>query len=338
MRIDRLVIVTDAWEPQINGVVNTLRNTKIELERMGIEVRMITPQGFKTMPLPTYPEIKIALVRTRTISGLIEGMKPDALHIATEGPLGWAARAAAIKNSWPYTTAYHTRFPEYFSSRTRIPASWIYPLIRLFHRSSSAIFVPTPKMIKFLEGKQLVNLKLWTRGVDHSIFKVRVNQPKSEEPIFIFVGRVSLEKNIEAFLELDLPGKKIVVGDGPSMTSLSASYPGTCFLGYKTHSEIAALLNQADVFVFPSRTDTFGLVMVEAMACGLPVAAFPVEGPIDVIGDSGAGVLDEDLGRACIRALKIPKHLPVERAHDFTWEKATKQFYECLTPIEYSRD
>ncbi len=330
-----LVIVTDAWHPQVNGVVRTLMNTSREIQALGYRVSMITPEAFRSVPCPSYPEIRLALTTSRTIEAKIEALAPDALHIATEGPLGWAARAAAKRRGWQFTTAFHTRFPEYVNARTGIPVSWLYALFRRFHAPSRAVLAPTQAIIDDLNQWRFSNVTYWSRGVDHNIFYPRCEQspPKPDKPIFIYVGRLAVEKNIEAFLSLDLPGEKWVAGEGPLEANLKARYPAVNWIGVLPQDKLAEVYSQADVFVFPSLTDTFGLVMVEAMACGLPVAAYPVAGPIDVVGTSRAGVLSNDLRQACLDCLDIPRQAALERAAQFTWQAATQQFEAALVPM-----
>ena len=330
-----LVIVTDAWHPQVNGVVRTLMNTSREIQALGYRVSMITPEAFRSVPCPSYPEIRLALTTSRTIEAKIEALAPDALHIATEGPLGWAARAAARRRGWQFTTAFHTRFPEYVNARTGIPVSWLYALFRHFHSPSKAVLAPTKAIIDDLNKWRFGSVTYWSRGVDHGIFFPRCEQtrPNPERPIFIYVGRLAVEKNIEAFLSLELPGEKWVAGEGPLEATLKARYPSVNWIGVLPQDKLAEVYSQADVFVFPSLTDTFGLVMVEAMACGLPVAAYPVAGPIDVVGTSKAGALSNDLRQACLACLEIPREAALERAAQFTWQAATEQFEAALVPM-----
>lgn len=333
--IRRVLIVTDAWHPQVNGVVRTLMNTTACLQKLGLEVEMITPLLFRTLPCPSYPEIRLSLTTSRRVERMIDRIQPDALHIATEGPLGWAARGAALRRGWKFTTAYHTRFPEYVRARTGLPLPLLYRLIRQFHKPADAVLAPTQAIISSLEAWGFSNLAFWTRGVDHSIFNATDGPKRSREspPVFLYAGRLAVEKNIEAFLALDLPGEKWVAGEGPLESALKKRYPHVRWTGVVSQHELAALYRQATVFVFPSKTDTFGLVMVEAMACGLPVAAYPVEGPIDVIGNSGAGCLHEDLQQACLAALEIPPDRAITHAQKFTWELATQQFKKALAPL-----
>jgi glycosyltransferase involved in cell wall biosynthesis len=333
----RIMIVTDAWEPQVNGVVRTLKSTRRELEKAGHDVALLTPAAFRTVPCPTYPEIRLSLLPGSTVRQRIEAWRPQALHIATEGPLGLAARAAAIRKGLPFTTAYHTRFPEYVHARLRLPLSITYRFLRWFHGPARSIMVPTKVVKADLEaaGFDPSRVVLWSRGVDLDIFKPGPAMPHSlRPPVFLYVGRVAVEKNIEAFLALDLPGSKWVAGDGPLRSRLERAHPEVRFTGVVDQPALARLYNAADVFVFPSRTDTFGLVLLEAMACGCPVAAYPVTGPIDVIGDSAAGALDEDLRSACLGALLIDRAKPRAHAERFSWENCTREFVQHLHRID----
>lgn len=329
----KIMIVTDAWEPQVNGVVRTLKQTMHELRKLGHEIEMITPLGFKTIPCPTYPDISLSLFPGKKVRQKMMDFEPDAIHIATEGPLGIAARSYALKNKLPFTTAYHTRFPEYVKARTAIPLAITYKFLRWFHDPSLALMAPTEVVIKDLKHYGFTNTVLWTRGVDLDVFKMQESRVlDSDPPIFLCVGRVAVEKNIEAFLELKLPGSKWVVGDGPALEGLKNKYPHVNYLGVLQQEELAKVYAAADVFVFPSKTDTFGLVLLEAMACGLPVAAFPVTGPIDVLGDSEAGVMRENLQEACLLALRIPKAEARKHAEKFSWKVASEQFLDHLKP------
>ncbi|HMN83731.1 MAG TPA: glycosyltransferase family 1 protein [Burkholderiaceae bacterium] len=328
----RIVIVTDAWDPQINGVVRTLKQTRAELTRRGHEVVLITPQAFRTMPCPTYPEIRLSLTPPGAVAARLADLRPDAIHIATEGPLGLAARRFAARRRRPFTTAFHTRLPEYVRARTGLPLSVVYRYLRWFHGPAHNMMVPTPALQRELRERGFRNAALWSRGVDATIFCPGASDRLAglPRPIFLNVGRVAVEKNLGAFLSLDLPGSKVVAGDGPQLAELRGRFPDVTFTGALGPPELAQLYRAADVFVFPSRTDTFGLVLLEAMACGLPVAAYPVEGPIDVVGASGAGVLDHDLRTACLRALRIPRERSHARASLFTWQAATDQFCALL--------
>ncbi len=327
------MIVTDAWEPQVNGVVRTMKNTRAELEAMGHTVDYITPLEFRIMPCPTYPDISLSLMPGRRVRERLDRFDPDALHLSTEGPLGLAARDWAMRRNRPFTTAYHTRFPEYVHARLRIPLSWTYAYLRWFHGPSKAILAPTPVVKADLEKWGFAKVRVWSRGVDHTIFHARnVNRLRTEPPIYLYVGRVAVEKNIEAFLELDLPGSKWIVGTGPALAGIRTKFPQVNYLGVLSQPELAEVYASADVFVFPSKTDTFGLVLLEAMACGLPVAAYPVTGPLDVIGDSKAGVLHENLRTACLGALELKRADAVAHARKFSWRAATEQFLSYLYP------
>ncbi len=334
-KLRRIVIVSDAWSPQVNGVVRTLKNTKRELETLGIKVFMITPDLFTTIPCPTDDGIRLAVASQRRLMDLFDECNPDALHIATEGPLGWQARGVALKRGWAFTTAYHTRFPEYLNLRLRVPMRWSTAILRRFHAPSSAVLAPTPSMVETLERLGFSNVRLWGRGVDSAVFfpRVRQNEINREQPVYLYAGRLAKEKNIEAFLRLTLPGEKWVAGDGPLARTLKRRYPDVRFVGALSQHELADFYSRADVFVFPSLTDTFGLVMVEAMSCGLPVAAYPVPGPVDVIGQSGAGCLDRDLSKACLDALAIDRSKALARAAFFSWTRCTEEFLSALVPI-----
>jgi glycosyltransferase involved in cell wall biosynthesis len=329
----RILIVTDAWEPQVNGVVRTLKTTARELHTMGHEVRFLTPLEFRTLACPTYPEIRLSLFPQGKVNRTIREFDPDVLHIATEGPLGMAARHWALRHDFPFTTAYHTRFPEYVHARFRLPLEWSYAWLRRFHRASRAVMAPTQVVVDDLVTNGFERVRLWSRGVDQDVFHPQPSRRlDSEPPIFLYVGRVAVEKNVEAFLELDLPGSKWVVGTGPALARIRERFPAANYLGLLDREELARVYAAADVFVFPSRTDTFGLVLLEAMACGVPVAAYPVTGPRDVIGDSGAGVLHEDLRTACLAALRLRREDALARARQFSWRAATEQFFGNLHP------
>jgi len=327
----RILIVTDAWEPQVNGVVRTLKTTIRQLRDMDQEVDVVEPGSFRTIPCPTYPEIRLSLRPRAQIMQRVTAFMPDVVHVATEGPLGQAARKVAHRLDIPLTTAYHTRFPEYVQARFRIPLAWTYAYLRRFHNAGRAVLVPTQVVQRDLQQRGFRNVRLWSRGVDHRVFYPREGERlDGKPPIFLYVGRVAVEKNIDAFLQLDLPGTKWVAGEGPELERIRRLYPDVRFLGVLTQDELARVYSGADVFVFPSKTDTFGLVLIEALACGCPVAAYPVTGPLDVIGDSPAGALDHDLKAACLRALQIPRSAALAHARKFTWEAASKQFLDHL--------
>jgi glycosyltransferase involved in cell wall biosynthesis len=330
----RILLVTDAWAPQINGVVVSLQNTVQWLLAWGHEVHVLSPQGFRTMPMPTYPEIPLALFPAREVARRFREFDAHAVHIATEGPLGAAARAYCLRHGLAFTTAYHTCFPEYVKPRFGVPLSWTYAWLRRFHGPSSAVLVATNAIRELLEGHGFRNIVHWSRGVDTSLFLPAADRSTDlRRPVFLSVGRVAVEKNLPAFLSLDLPGTKLVVGDGPQRAELERRFPEALFVGFKTGAALAACYQRADVFVFPSRTDTFGLVMAEAMACGTPVAAYPVRGPIDVITDSVAGVLDADLQSAALRALELDREKVRRFAERFSWEMSSRQFLDHLVPV-----
>src|ERR1700710_1436159 len=324
----RILVATDAWHPQVNGVVRTLTMTAGAAKTLGCDVSFLTPQSFRTFAMPSYRDLRIALPGAAKIARLIAEARPDSIHIATEGPIGFAVRRYCRRRGLPFTTSFHTRFPEYISARLPIPESWIWSALRWFHGASQAVMAATPALASELRGRGFRNVVLWPRGVDTQLFRPRAVDLGLARPIFLSVGRVAVEKNLEAFLELDLPGTKVVVGDGPARMALKRKYPRTVFLG-ALHSELLAeTYAAADVFVFPSRTDTFGLVLLEALASGLPVAAFPVNGPRDVIGSAPGGVLCDDLRKACLEALQIPRDICVEFATAHTWQASARVFVE----------
>jgi glycosyltransferase involved in cell wall biosynthesis len=323
----KIAIVTDAWRPQTNGVARTLTATADGLCALGHDVRVIEPNQFRTVPCPTYPEIRLAWFPYRRLAALFTGLDPDAVHIATEGTLGAAARTWCVRHGQPFTTSYHTQFPEYVRARAPIPLALSYAYLRRFHSAAARTMVATPAMQLLLESRNFRNIVRWTRGVDVSLFRPR---DKSflpfPRPIAMYVGRVAVEKNIEAFLSLALPGTKVVVGDGPARERLQARHADVIFVGYKHGEELAAHIAAADVFVFPSRTDTFGLVLLEALASGVPVAAYPVTGPIDVVRREVTGVLHDDLRTATLGALRLDPANCRAHALEQTWEIATQQF------------
>ena len=326
-----VLIVTDAWHPQINGVVRSIELVIREMEQRGMVVKLLTPNAFKTFPMPGYDEIALSLTLPGPIYRQIEAAGVDAIHIATEGPLGLIARRWCIKHKFPFSTAYHTQFPEYLRARLPVPLDWSYAFLRWFHGPAKYCLVGTPHLKTLLEQRGFTNAVIWTKGVDTQLFNPgkRATLPYPG-PVFLYVGRVAVEKNIEAFLTLNLPGTKVVVGGGPSLDKLRAEYPAVTFLGPRQGEELAALYAGADAFVFPSRTDTFGLVLLEALASGTPVAAYPVTGPIDVIGSAPFGVLNEDLGAAAIQALVIPREACRIYAEQFSWAASADQFVRYL--------
>lgn len=332
----KIAIITDAWEPQVNGVVRTLTQTRAELQKMGHTVELITPLDFKTLPCPTYPEIRLSLFPYNKVAQKLRDFQPDAIHIATEGPLGLAASKYCKREKLPFTTAYHSRFPEYVQLRFGIPLAWSYHWFKNFHNAARAVMAPTRVVIEDLQERGIQNLALWSRGVDLQLFHPGSRDKlQTRRPIFVYVGRVAVEKNVEAFLALDLPGSKWVCGDGPAAAQLKAKYAGADinWLGVLNQQELAEVYNAADVFVFPSKTDTFGLVLLEAMACGCPVAAYPVTGPIDVIGPHGPGALRDDLKEACLAALDIDRAEVRRHAERYSWAAASRQFLSHLHPF-----
>jgi glycosyltransferase involved in cell wall biosynthesis len=323
----KVLIATDAWRPQVNGVVRTLGSLARAAAKLGVEVEFLSPDGFWTFPVPTYPGLRLAVPRRKRIAERIEAAHADAIHIATEGPIGHAVRAYCVKNGRPFTTSYTTRFPEYISARSPIPQQWIYNVLRRFHAAATVTMVATPSLMAELSQRGFGHIGMWTRGVDVDLFRPdRAIDLDFPRPIFMTVGRVAVEKNLPAFLSLDLPGSKVVIGAGPQVSELKRRYPAAKFLGQLDNGILAAHLAAADVFVFPSRTDTFGIVQLEALASGVPIAAFPVTGPMDVIGNNPVGVLDEDLRAACMQALWISREACREFALHYSWENSARQF------------
>jgi hypothetical protein len=333
----RVLTVTDAWHPQVNGVVRTIEATQRELQRAGHHCEVITPQEFATVPCPGYGEIRLSLLPYRKAARRIEDWGPDAIHIATEGPLGQAARRYCVRHGVPFTTAYHTRFPQYLRAMFGIQERWVYRFLRWFHSPAWRVLTPTAEVERELAAWGIRHVARWTRGVDLDVFRPRGEPSPLVEglahPRFLYVGRVSVEKNIEAFLKLDLPGSKIVAGVGPALELLGRRFPDVRFVGVLEREELAQLYSSVDAFVFPSLTDTFGLVMLEALACGTPVAAFPVQGPLDVVGGSDAAALDTELRRAALRALRIDRARCRAWAERFSWRAATEQFLAQQRPV-----
>ena len=322
----RILVATDAWKPQVNGVVRTYERLAKDLLPLGAEMQFLTPNEFRSVPCPRYPEIRLALPNRRYLVKRMKVAAPDAVHIATEGPIGWLVRAYCRRQKIPFTTSYHTRFPEYLKSRFGIPLSWTWAAQRRFHNAGVGTMVATPSLARELEERGFKNILAWTRGVDTDLFRPRTVRLFGDEPVFLCVGRVAAEKNLKAFLDLKLPGKKVVVGAGPELEELKAAYPQTIFTGRKSGDELANCYASADVFVFPSRTDTFGIVLLEAMASGLPIAAFPVTGPIDVVQTGKTGVLSEDLQAASLAALKLGPDVVRNCATDFGCDGAARLF------------
>ena len=332
----RIAIVTDAWEPQVNGVVRTLKSVRAVLEGQGHRIEVVSPDRFYSLPCPTYPEIRLAMATTGAVGAMLEDFAPDAIHLATEGPVCVAARRWCLRHGYPFTTAYHTQFPDYVSARSGVPAEWIWRYIRWFHAPAQAVLASTPSIRRTLEDHGLTRVRHWGRGVDLARFHPGV-APHPElarlaGPVQLYVGRVAIEKNIEAFLKTAQPGTRVVVGDGPARAQLEAAYPDALFMGARFGDELAACYAAADVFVFPSRTDTFGLVMIEALACGTPVAAYPVTGPIDVLTPETGG-MDEDLDAAIAAALTRDRAACAAYGRTFTWEASARQFHAALVPI-----
>ena len=327
----RVLIATDAWHPQVNGVVRTLTSLEHAARSLGLAIVFLSPDGFPSIPVPTYPSLRVAIPNRREIAQRIRQADPDVIHIATEGPIGHAVRAYCLSNGLPFTTCYATRFPEYIAARLPIPEFWTYSWLRRFHATAAVTMVSTPSLREELSQRGFTNLGLWTRGVDTELFRpapaADLGLPR---PIFLCAGRIAVEKNLKAFLSLDLPGSKVVIGDGPQELELKLRFSDAHFLGRLEGKPLAAAIAAADVFVFPSRTDTFGLVQLEALACGVPIAAYPVTGPRDVIGDSPVGVLDEDLRTACIGALDLSRENCRTFALARTWDKSARQFIRHL--------
>ncbi|MFN3656918.1 MAG: glycosyltransferase family 4 protein [Pseudolabrys sp.] len=339
----KILVVTDAWHPQVNGVVRTLGHVAREARGLGHEVTFLSPDAFWTLPMPGYPEIRLALARSAQAGRRLDLARPDAIHIATEGPLGHAMRRVCLRRGLPFTTSFHTRFPDYLAERLPLPEnctramSWAW--LRRFHGKAAAVLAATPGLQRELSARGFSNVKLWPRGVDATLFRPRNSFKNSRaaldlpRPIFLTVGRLAVEKNVEAFLGLDLPGTKLVVGDGPARASLARKFPDAVFLGAKQGEALAEIYAAADVFVFPSLTDTFGLVLLEALASGVPVAAFPAAAPRDVIGDAPVGVLDEDLRNACLGALTLNHEDCRAFALKMTWEASARIFLEHVGEV-----
>jgi glycosyltransferase involved in cell wall biosynthesis len=337
----RILIATDAWHPQVNGVVRTLAMTAEAAKPLGVDVSFLTPKSFRTFALPSYPDLRLALPYAAKIARLIREARPDSIHIATEGPIGLLVRRYCRKHGVPFTTSFHTRFPDYVSARLPVRESWIWAALRRFHRGGQAVMAATPALANELRTRGFRNVVLWPRGVDTTLFHPRPADLGLPRPVFLCVGRVAVEKNLEAFLDLDLPGTKVIVGDGPARAALMRKYPQAVFPGAQQGEELANTYAAADVFVFPSKTDTFGLVLLEALASGVPVAAFPVTGPRDVLGSAPVGALNDDLGLACLASLRISPQACLEFAARHTWEASARAFIENMADVravESTRD
>jgi glycosyltransferase involved in cell wall biosynthesis len=334
----RVLIATDAWPPQVNGVVRTLLSLQRAARKLGADIEFLSPDGFPTVPVPTYPGLRLAVPGRSRIAQRIEAAKPDAIHIATEGPIGLAVRGYCIRHGRPFTTSYTTRFPEYISARAPIPQSFTYAALRRFHAAAAITMVATVSLMSELRARGFANLGMWTRGVDTELFRPdRAIDPGFPRPIFVSLGRVAVEKNLDAFLSLDLPGSKVIIGKGPMEEELKRRYPQAKFLGQLENGTLAAHLAAADVFVFPSRTDTFGVVQLEALASGVPIAAYPVTGPKDVVADNPIGVLNEDLRTACLSALKISREACRAFALRHSWDNSARQFIGHVHKVAIGR-
>jgi len=327
----RILVATDAWHPQVNGVVRTYERLAQELKSLGVELEVLAPHEFYNVPCPTYPEIRLAVPGLSRVARRFRSLKPDAVHIATEGPIGWMARRYCRTRAVPFTTSFHTRFPEYLSQRFAIPTQWTTAILRRFHNAGRGLMAATPSLARELEAQGFERVVPWTRGVDTGLFRPRRVRHFGAGPVFLYVGRIAAEKNIEGFLDLDLPGRKVVVGAGPQLAELQARYPDVLFTGKRTGEALAECYASADVFVFPSRTDTFGMVLLEAMASGLPIAAFPVTGPADIVSPGETGVLSEELREAAIAALQLDRARIRAKATEFGWEGAARLFLANIT-------
>ncbi len=334
----RVLIVTDAWQPQINGVVRTLQHLAKNLVPTGRDVSFLTADGFATVPMPSYPDIKLALATPGEIARRIQACRPDHIHIATEGPLGILARRYCVSRGRVFTTSYHTRFPEYVRDRAPVPERWLYGALRWFHNAGNGTLVAAPSMAKELTGRGFTKVRQWTRGVDTALFRPdRPNVLDLPRPIFLYVGRVAVEKNLPAFLDLDLPGSKVVVGGGPALHALEARYPNVNFLGVHTGERLANIYASSDVFVFPSRSDTFGIVLLEALASGLPVAAYDVTGPADVLADGVGGATSPDLRQAAVSALSVKRAAARDKALTYSWQACAELFVAHIRAANATR-
>ncbi|WP_366658357.1 glycosyltransferase family 1 protein [Fodinicurvata sp. EGI_FJ10296] len=333
----RILFVTDAWHPQVNGVVRTLEHTIAALADKSVAADVLSPQGFSSVPCPTYPDIRLSVTTSGTLDRIITESASDHVHIATEGPLGLLAAAALRRRGRSYTSSYHTRFPEYIAARLPVPKGPVYAWLRRFHNRGAGCMVATETLRRDLAARGFRNLMLWPRGVDTGLFRPMPDRGIFHglaRPIWLNTGRVAVEKNLPAFLDLDLPGTKVVVGDGPQLVRLRRNYPAVHFTGAKSGGDLAHCYADADVFVFPSRTDTFGLVLLEAQAAGLPVAAYPVMGPLDVVTQWQTGVLSENLRTAALAALELPRAGRRSTAEGRSWAACTEFFLNNLSVAE----
>ena len=333
----KILVATDAWRPQVNGVVRTYERLSEEAARFDVEIVFLTPAEFLTVPCPTYPEIRLSLPGYAYLVARLDFVQPDAVHIATEGPLGWMLRRHCLRRSIPFTTSFHTRFPNYLSSRFHVPEAWTWSSLRRFHNAGAGVMVATPSLAEELKGRGFKNILSWTRGVDTTLFRPRPVRHFGDDAVFLYVGRVAIEKNIDAFLQADLPGKKVVVGGGPLLKELSEKYPDVEFAGKKLGEDLAECYASADVFVMPSRTETFGIVILEAMASGLPVAAYPVTGPKDLVKHGMTGILDDDLSKAGNEAIKLDRDAIRQEAESYSWSRAAQLFISNIETALFER-
>lgn len=333
-----VLVATDAWHPQVNGVVRTLEALRESVAAQGSVIEFVTPEGFRSFEFPTYPGLRVAIPNAKEIARRIVKIKPDAIHIATEGPIGWAVRRYCLRHGLAFTTSFTTRFAEYASARFPVPLSWGYAVLRHFHDAAAATMVSTPSLTAELSERGFKRLRTWSRGVDTARFRPELALPLDlPRPIFVSVGRIAVEKNLEQFLALDLPGSKVVIGHGPQEVELRLRYPAAHFLGTMSGDRLAGHIAAADVFVFPSLTDTFGIVQLEALSCGVPVAAFPVTGPSDVIGNAPVGALSGDLRQACIDALKLSREACRAHALQYSWSRSASQFLSNVSVLQTGR-
>ena len=331
----RVLVVTDTFEPQVNGVVRTIAALRGALAGDGCALDVIGPDRFRSLPMPSYPELRVGLVGAGRMAREMAAHAPQSVHIATEGPLGWAARAACARLGWAFTSAFHTRFPDYIHARSRLPRKWTWAMLRRFHAPSHAVLAATDMLRGELESHGFARVLRWGRGVDLDRFQPEPREPFAglPRPVFLHVGRLAVEKNVEAFLALDLPGSKVVIGDGPHRAVLQRRFPEALFLGAKSHADLPPFYAGADALVFPSRTDTFGLVVLEALACGTPVAAFPAPGPRDVIGSAPVGCIDADLRAACLGALQRDRQACRTFAEGWSWQSCARAFLGHMVPV-----